>query len=304
MKTATKTARNSESPPLYSDDNAPPSGCQAKTALDLRTISEKAYLRVYPHCVEFSAPRGFHCKTDKPRTERGKIRGFSPRSRFRLFKTLAKVRESRTACSLFFTLTYHYGHNRSGSNCKGDLHHYLTRIRQYDSGIQYIWRLELQKRRAPHYHLIVFPSDYINKVGMEKYVIECSRIWHDIADPNSTAHERYGFRSETISSYKKACAYLAKYIAKADEYSNKTEIGRHWGTSQSMPYDCIEHYSLDRTQTRAIIERLRQYLIEIGKEQYASDIYFNAKRDQTVFIDHETWTQILREVPNVGFPDQ
>ncbi len=284
------------------DNNAQSTKSQAVSPLVISNIDEKYKISVYPHCVEFKTFSKKGESSGRRRNERGNIKTFSKKSRFNLFRMLAKMKEDYTLQPMFLTLTYHHGHEQKVRSTKSQLHHFLVMLRQYDPEVHFIWRLEFQKRRAPHYHLIVFPGNPPFDVDEEKYQLKISHIWHSIADPKSRAHAEYGCKIVPIDSYRKACGYLSKYVAKVDDKMDGIEVGKHWGCSRNLPFDRIEHYECYALAAHAIIEKLRKWLVKNGKSQYATPEYFNFQRDQLIFIDHEQWEQDIHhrdEVENM-----
>ena len=75
-----------------------------------------------------------------------------------------------------------------------------------------IWRLELQKRGAPHFHLILFNLPYL---GFE----QLRRWWEEIIGWNQERESvpHVFVRIERIDSMKKLMCYVSKYCAKVEK---------------------------------------------------------------------------------------
>ena len=278
---------------FISDNNSESAKSQDNSPLVKRYIPEIGTITIYPHCVEYHYRPEPSEKTHKNRTPRSKISRFSKSARFRLFRCLAKIDPNLSFQPMFVTLTYHHGHHKKSGSTKSQLHHFLVMLRNYDPDVQFIWRFEFQKRGAPHYHLIIFPGNPPYDTDEKKYGIRISSIWHSIADPNSRAHAQYGCKVVNITSYKMACAYVSKYIGKTDNENSDMQNGKHWGNSQNLPFKVHCSMVILMKDTKVIIEKLRQWLISNGKNQYANPLYFNEYRDQTVFIDHNEAIDML-----------
>lgn len=283
LQTQKKEAKTSDS---HDQINLSYPWSQEKTLVYSTILENQAKIKIYPHCVCFFKARSKNLRKFKKNNPRGAITHFSKRARFRLFELIAQIDNNIDCKPLFLTLTYHHGHQNSKKSTKSQLHHFLTRLRQFDPQVQFIWRTELQSRGAPHYHIILFPSSEIVSGSDKKYEAFLAKIWHDIADPKSYKHKEYGFKSVVITSYRDACSYISKYVAK-EEKSNVASIeGKHWGCSRNLPIrlNCV--VTLDDFSSRIFTKTIRAWLINHGKEKYAGSEYMNIASDYTVFIDY------------------
>lgn len=153
---------------------------------------------------------------------RGRVTRFSPASRRRLRRLLSVLQWSQLPPARFVTLTLH--------SVPADWHRRFSVWLQWlrDSGACYIWRLELQERGAPHWHLILWCSD--------STAAGARAAWHRTAACGSRAHQRYGFHVTQLESFKQASVYVAKYVAKsAPRTDEKLHGHRHWGASRGLP---------------------------------------------------------------------
>lgn len=274
---------------------------QGKTLVNNTILEKHPHFEYFPHCVEFHPVTPKYVGKSNNHGHRGPITHFSKSARFRLFHMLAKIDNDLIFEPIFCTLTYHYGHENSKRSTKSQLHHFLTRLRQLDPKVQYFWRIEYQKRGAPHYHLIIFPGTKIGTRFSNAYGTSISRIWHEIADPNSYRHEQYGCKIVTIKSYSQACAYMSKYIAKHEHINAESVEGKHWGCSRNLPIYKLAHAEMNRKMTIVYIEKIRHWLIEHGKAKYADPRYLNHYTHFTVFIDVDIAEQLLKEISGESY---
>ncbi|MBA7577395.1 hypothetical protein ES708_19246 [subsurface metagenome] len=276
-----------------SNINSPKGFCQAFSSLVKDNILERAQFTIFAHVIKHRPKTKLPYKNNYRKSPRGDISEFSKKSRFRLFVSLAKISFDLPNKPLFISCSYHYGHRLLFDDNKTHLHHFLISLRRYDPDVQYIWRLEHQKRGAPHFHLIIFPSIPPEFYKEKDYSIVISSLWHDIADPNSKAHKEYGCKVSKINNYRNACAYLSKYIAKLPEGRVGLKLGKHWGCSRNLPFCVRGTIESNRKKSIEIIEKIRKWLIENGKESLADPAYLNVDTSFTIFIDSDEFYKII-----------
>lgn len=170
---------------------------------------------------------------DMKKVKRGKIRGFSAKSRKRALELAAKVRTKKRL--VFITLTYIDA--PTPKRAKQDLHNFLQHVYRHAPKAGVMWRMEYQKRGAVHFHFLCFNMPFWRKENLSK---TWARITGDPREPRT--------RIEAVRSRKHAMAYVSKYIAKADSssglvyspYPNEAEFwqGRIWGVrgGENIPY--------------------------------------------------------------------
>lgn len=139
---------------------------------------------------------------------RGVISEFSRQSRKRLLDKFARlnpvsVRGSRSV-GLFLTLTYP-GEYPSPIEAKRDLDVFLKRVRRRFPGASGVWRLEFQKRGAPHFHIILFGCQFWHKSSVQ-------RVWGQVI-----GYDQPFTRIERLRSWRGVLSYVAKYVGKDGE---------------------------------------------------------------------------------------
>jgi len=279
-------------PPSYQENSKPHSSCQEENDFSCKNHKRNYYFEVYPHCVKFHVPERSGNPSRSEVRKRGKIHEFSKRSRFRLFTALAMIKRKLPIKPLFVSMTYHYSFTKKKGIHYDHLHNFLVQLRNYNPDVQYIWRIELQKRGAPHFHFIIFPGGPRKAYNKSKYIHKISQLWHSISDPVSRAHERFGVQTTEIKSYQHACYYLSKYCAKIDEDIALITERKQWGCSRNLPFEVLSSSVVVKGRAFHIIEQIRRWLIANGKEQYASEEFFNVNRSQIIFIDPDAFWSI------------
>jgi len=134
---------------------------------------------------------------------RGQIYEFSRRSRKRLLEKTARLDYSQGK-TIFVTLTYPFLFP-SPARAKEQLRAFLKRLAYHcrSKGIAAIWRLEFQKRGAPHFHLMLFGLPFVDKADIQA-------MWMSVLHTKT----RVFTRIEMIQSARHARYYISKYVAK------------------------------------------------------------------------------------------
>lgn len=185
-------------------------------------------------------------KPENENTKRGVITVFTRKARQRLLRVIASIDVKRAGLPTFLTLTYPGEYSLDWRVWKRDLDRMATKIRRRWSGSWGLWRLEFQKRGAPHFHFLlwdgpvvedvmkvwsnkkrprpgwVFIGDRKNKNNQElfKWV---SDSWFDVVGSGDERHRKAGSRIEPIQTWNGVVYYVSKYIAKTDENNGPSD---------------------------------------------------------------------------------
>lgn len=154
---------------------------------------------------------------------RGTITSFSNASRKRLIETLASINRDRVRfMPLFVTLTYPEVYSEEGQTWKRHLDSFLKALARAYPGCSAVWRLEFQKRGAPHYHLLVFGLQWLDAKWL-------ARTWYRIVASGDEKHLKAGTQVKRVRSWRGVMSYASKYMAKTGGAPSKVEVGRYWG---------------------------------------------------------------------------
>lgn len=224
---------------------------------DLSISAQGSLLEVKTHYVHAAQGGG----------RRGEITSFSAASRRRLVKLFAALDE-RACMALgarFITLTYGRGFP-SGQGSKAHLSAFLRWIRRRWPVASGVWRLEFQKRGAPHYHFLFF--------GLPKMDLdELRSVWGRIIgwDPAEELAQSPRVEVQFLRSMKGVMSYVSKYIAKVDEgdpagpegdgaplsssmahiSAHGSSVGRYWGiyNKRFLPRGARSEYLIPDTRS-------------------------------------------------------
>lgn len=212
------------------------------------------------------------------KSKRGAITAFSRKSRKRLLDLaasfdLAQVLAKRPV--IFITLTY--GQNwPDAKTAKKHLDNFKKRIARFAPEASGIWRLEFQKRGAPHFHFILFNMPYLPKDVLAEAWGEI--VGREFWDTSGDLIKEPFTRIEALKTPRRAFYYLSKYVAKLPEeavlederseddsgfntvpyFTAEEWIGRFWGilNRDTLPFaELLETVSdCDETVERAFFQ--------------------------------------------------
>lgn len=208
------------------------------------------------------------------RAPRGKCRGFSGNARRRCLQRLASIDAKKLGyCPKMITLTYPAEWPDDPTRWKRDLFAFCKRLeRRYSriilkpskdgrsmiptrvSNVAIIWKLEFQERGAPHFHLLVFTSEFIPTKWL-------AQVWYDIVGSGDMRHLLAGTKVEAIRSWRGVMWYASKYIAKKDARCDvRLPTGRCWGIrSEELLPILLVSYNVEPSQfwvLRRVLYRL------------------------------------------------
>lgn len=237
---------------LYTTENAPTAQGLVQSHISPRSsfpasITQQIRVTVYANLVKVHVPQDER----KGGGVRGKISEFTAASRKRQLEFLMMLRSVDRG--MFITLTYPAVWPESPEVWKEHLDTFLKRVNRVFPGAYGVWRIEPQKRGAPHYHLILFGM----KRGVNRVRQWVKLAWYKIVGSGDEKHLKAGTQVDAINSHRHAIAYASKYTAKHDNGVPRrfttpygevvTNVGKHWGkfnskfadTSASVAYSIV-----------------------------------------------------------------
>jgi len=227
--------------------------------------------------------RHYRLRSDPtPRRIAQDIHGFSRKSRARLLQLMRRLRTGLLSAPLFVTLTYH---DSWPENVYGDLHAFTRWLNHRTSNrARYVWRLEWQKRGAPHYHLLVWlPGS--DPLEPDPPTVRAIRLaWATII---GTRHDRaamtHGVLVKQVLSFRHAFSYVSKYLAKVHSEPECGNGQRRWGRSLNLPV--MELYREDISQDAVVMLRriARRLLRSRGLTRHrAHDLVFRPRHSMNL----------------------
>lgn len=229
--------------------------------------------------------------SDQPRQpvgggKRGEITEFSRAARRRLLHLLNSLNKNKiNTLPLFLTLTYPAEFSSDPRTWKRHLDNFRARMRRKFGRFPAVWRLEFQKRGAPHFHLMLFlekaPSDLYEFV---------SRSWYEVVGSNDLKHLAAGTNVQQVRSWRGVMSYAAKYMGKLEQLAPGVQSpGKFWGTwnKGDLPREFEE---IPVSKPEAISVRRIYRKLSGVRPREAIDC---EPRSLTVFVNHSTTRRLL-----------
>lgn len=139
---------------------------------------------------------------------------------------------------MWICLTYPDEFPQSWKEWKQDLKIYKEHLQRKYPQAQGFWKLELQRRGAPHYHIVVSLGETVNLLEFREWHDE---LWANIAHYNDQYCGMYAIKAKYLTTVREVLNYAAKYQTK-ESYAPVDEngevqtveqlgdtIGRLWG---------------------------------------------------------------------------
>ncbi len=172
--------------------------------------------------------------------KRDVVSGFSRQSRTRLIRFMGSINQTQYKSKqiAFISLTYHEKWPDDPDGWKKHLQAWEKRMDREYGDLPGVWKLEFQKRGAPHFHLILFlPLDLVhNPSDVSRLKRFVARTWNEIAGYGSTEHIAYGSDVRFKGSWRGVMSYTAKYMSKEQLVAVTTEDGRVMRTGRCWGY--------------------------------------------------------------------
>ena len=257
----------------------------------------KDYLRatIYEHGNNITLT-GYGAKGNSNAT-RGVISGFSKKSRQRIMRTMSTVDQSKiVGTPLFLTLTYPAIWNEDPASWKRDFDTFVKRLSRRYPELVIIWRMEFQKRGAPHFHCLLLNCSpariYWQHKEMAPFI---NASWYNAVGSNDPDHFKAGINLQPVKSFKRLISYVSKYISKEESEQIQSQypehIGRFWGiiNRQYMPITPIE---VELTPEE--FHRLRRIARNYLEGRIKRDVYiYNTYSGITLYMDYFNAEKLL-----------
>ena len=226
--------------------------------------------------------------TDNSWGIRGKVKGFSSKSRRNLLRRIASINRgafrSLKGRLISVTLTYPHIYPEDPEVCKRHRKALCKRLERKYGVFAAFWRMGIQKRGAFHFHLLLFIPRSFGRIDTIRHFISSS--WYEICGEVSEVHLRVGTRVEQVRKWRKATSYAERYLAKEEEFPEGLETGRIWGiwNEKLLP---IEWETVKVSLRDAY--KIRRVYRKLAKRRGSGDL-----RRLTVFAHYENVVRLLQ----------
>jgi hypothetical protein len=170
------------------------------------------------------------------------------------------------------TLTYPGQYAESPEIWKNDLDNFLRRLARRFEHASGVWKLEPQRRGAPHFHLLVWGASYHDLLQW------VSAAWYEVVGSNDERHLRAGTRVEMVRSYSGVRSYAAKYLGKEVQGGCWQYPGRWWGIFQrvKLPYGDFVVACVSPAKAVEFIRYMRRFSHILGRDYPSLTITCNS----------------------------
>jgi hypothetical protein len=210
--------------------------------------------------------------------KRGDITEFSARSRQRLRCKIASI--CRKELPYFLTLTYPAEWIWDADLWKRHLKIFSQRfIRRFPTA-GFVWKLEFQRRGAPHFHPFVWGIPETE--GWREIIDFVSEAWFEVVGSGDQKHFIAGTRVEKLRSATAAIRYVSGYASKSDQTLVGKKVGRYWGVvaKENIPWGLAETIELNERQSKMVLRTCRRFIMAVNRQQrikrVAKQIRWNA----------------------------
>lgn len=210
-----------------------------------------------------------YVKVEKPKTKpykvvggkRGRVKGFTKSSRRRMLRKLSQV--DRRAIPVMVTLTYPGDYPSDPKKWKRHLDNFCKRLKRRFPAAGGFWKLEPQKRGAPHFHLLVWGVVY------RVLLAWVSRAWYEVVGSGDIRHLYAGTRVEPIRNIRGLFAYASKYLGKeVAAMAGWEAVGRYWGVfgGDNIPWGSLVEVSVSYPEAVHLIRLMRRAINAKGRD--------------------------------------
>ena len=265
--------------------------------------------------VNLGKPSTQESRRSRPR---GRVSKFSDSSRMRMRRAIAAT--NLDELPLFVHLTYPGKFECDPEKYKAHLDNFSLRLHRRFPDAGFMWKLEFQKRGAPHFHLFVWGiSDCPTRTGTAKEVIRqfensalgfkewLSRAWYEVVGSGDERHLRAGTRVERIKSRGRALSYCSGYAAKDDQTLPGQYVGRYWGVCHraNIPWAPIVHLELTERMAVKLRRHFRRFMFASRRASFLRKRALGLKVSKprirnncniTAILDANFWLRRLRKL--------
>lgn len=270
-----------------------------KVVSTLTVVNGASYVKVSKGKIKKTKKEKIDLKMEKKVKAIGNrdvITKFSKGSRSNMIHTVAKIR--RDDLPSFVTLTYPKVFDIDPKRWKLQLRSFVARLGRRFEGVSGIWKLEPQRRGAPHYHIMIWG------VGLEELRDFVPQAWNEIVAPDNVEHLRWHLGKlnngnihcvQEVKTQMRMFQYVTKYIAKAS-LEDWGRVGRWWGVlyRSRLPFGREVVFEITESNANDVIRYMRRYT------RRGNGLALQSRQQ---VCDADQWMEKLQTIPMGTYKD-
>ena len=169
-----------------------------------------------------------------PERDENDIKEFSKHSRRRLFSLITSLDYEAYGKPIFVSATWHEDIPDNQQDIKTFLDKFHKRLKRNLPSFHLIWKLEYQKRGAPHFHFVLFPLDSSVDFNDIKINQNIYFAWLDLKKCKCAHCKLHMLSISPLNDFVHTMIYISKELGKITQNEQHHNLGRIWGSSRSM----------------------------------------------------------------------
>lgn len=191
-----------------------------------------------------------------PKREINDIKEFSKDSRRRLFSLITSLDYSAYGKPIFVSATWHEDFSNNRSDVKTHLDNFHKRLKRNLPEFHIIWKLEYQKRGAPHFHFVLFPLDSSLSFNTIKIGQTIKKAWLELKTCKCPSCKIYSLSITPLNDFLHTMIYISKELGKITQNEQQHNLGRVWGHCRNMRIRIYKTITLNFKQLKNLLQEI------------------------------------------------
>lgn len=250
-------------------------------------LTAKCNLEIYQNSINFiSTLKEFSPEHPPERTE-SDIKGFSLNARMRMMRMFSMVDYDSYQTPIFISATFHFDFKLERIFVKKTLDNFMKRLKRNLPSFDHIWKLELQKREAPHFHFMILFREKKTKINFNKIKETIKNNWLELKFCSCEHCQEHAIMTKKVNTYKHAMIYISKEIAKVSQNNLKCDIGNYWNHSRKIRIKLYEKIELSYSEMQDVLidyfkshpypEKSKNFYEKILNNPFSFSLFVNIK---------------------------
>lgn len=234
-------------------------------------LTDDYVVEIYNNMLRFKSKNKNPSNPGNCKNQQRKIKTFSENSRRNLSKHLCKIRFDDYKHRFFVTLTFHNEFPKDQNSFKKILDNFNKRLMRFNHEPAYVWKLEYQKRNAPHLHYLLLLKKRLSYGERTDFLQLIKTAWIECVGDTDELFKRLSVDIREVANNARTANYLLKYIGKIDDSAIDHNLGRIWAVSENLNENPLRIVKVDSE----FYENARSFFLHFIKEKYklADDVY-------------------------------